>query len=440
MKFRDFNFFTSTSEAIEHNSENPDDPMITGHLGINPAKLSYRIKQAKSMIAELAERAQSAGPAEWRVIAHHMKELEMNIEQIRHAYEEMDKKYFGESIYEDWQKANRKDRTPGMSKKAVKAYRRENPGSKLSTAVTTKPSKLKKGSKAAKRRKSFCARMKGMKKAHASAKTKRDPNSPINKSLRRWHCESIEEMRDMIINAEQKITALKEAANPAQQAAIAINMKKKDKKPHNVEESEKRMSRAAKGYEKYGKQGMMALAKAGRDGASEKELDTIRDKHDKYNESWSDKYKKSINCSHPKGFSQRAHCAGKKKHNEDTMMEMVCPECGMCKTHGNLNEIKKGQKDSNGVTKCWPGYQAKGTKTGRNGGQVRNCVKVDEESKDSEVKEAKKKTLRNTNPCWKGYHPVGTKEKNGRTVPNCVPVDESYENELRRLIKILESK
>ena len=45
------------------------------------------------------------------------------------------------------------------------------------------------------------------------------------------------------------------------------------------------MSRAAKGYEKYGKKGMEALAKAGRDGASEKELDSIRDKHDQYNES-----------------------------------------------------------------------------------------------------------------------------------------------------------
>jgi len=38
--------------------------------------------------------------------------------------------------------------------------------------------------------------------------------------------------------------------------------------------------------------------------------------------------------------------------------------------------------------------------------------------------ESKKKTLKNTNPCWKGYKPVGTKEKNGNTVPNCVPVEE----------------
>ncbi len=68
-------------------------------------------------------------------------------------------------------------------------------------------------------------------------------------------------------------------------------------------------------------------------------------------EAWSKKYKDSINCSDPKGFSQKAHCAGKKKTNE------------------------------------------------------------------------RKKSLRNPkdNPCWDGYKPVGTKKKNGKTVPNCVP-------------------
>ena len=92
-------------------------------------------------------------------------------------------------------------------------------------------------------------------------------------------------------------------------------------------------------------------------------------------EGWSQKYKSSINCSHPKGFSQKAHCAGKKKHNEShEVMEMTCPDCGMCQTHGTLNEIKKGQKDSNGYTRCWPGKHAEGTKKGKNGGQVRNCV------------------------------------------------------------------
>ena len=91
-------------------------------------------------------------------------------------------------LEEDWQKTNRQDKTDGMSQKAVNAYRRENPGSKLKTAVTAKPSSLKRGSKSAKRRKSFCSRMKGMKKRLTSAKTARDPDSRINKALRRWNC------------------------------------------------------------------------------------------------------------------------------------------------------------------------------------------------------------------------------------------------------------
>lgn len=92
-----------------------------------------------------------------------------------------------EPVNEDWQKVNKKDRTDGMSKKAVNAYRREHPGSKLKTAVTTKPSKLKKGSKASKRRKSYCSRSKGQMKMHniSCAKT---PDKAICKARRRWNC------------------------------------------------------------------------------------------------------------------------------------------------------------------------------------------------------------------------------------------------------------
>ena len=73
-------------------------------------------------------------------------------------------------------------------KEGKNPYRAANPGSKLKKAVTTKPSKLKPGSKAAGRRKSFCSRMSGMKKKNTSAKTANDPNSRINKSLRKWNC------------------------------------------------------------------------------------------------------------------------------------------------------------------------------------------------------------------------------------------------------------
>jgi hypothetical protein len=105
---------------------------------------------------------------------------------------------------ETWAKHNN-PRAGGMSKKSVSSYRRSHPGSKIQTAVTTKPSKLKKGSKAAARRKSFCARMRGMKKHRTGAKTARDPNSNINKSLRRWHCESVQELQELVMIAEQFI-------------------------------------------------------------------------------------------------------------------------------------------------------------------------------------------------------------------------------------------
>tara|TARA_R100001440_G_scaffold24310_2_gene39634 strand:- start:1361 stop:1675 length:315 start_codon:yes stop_codon:yes gene_type:complete len=71
----------------------------------------------------------------------------------------------------------------GMTKAGVKAYRKLNPGSKLKTAVT---GKVKKGSKAAKRRKSFCARSAGqMKKFPKAAK---NPNSRLRQARKRWKC------------------------------------------------------------------------------------------------------------------------------------------------------------------------------------------------------------------------------------------------------------
>ena len=135
---------------------------------------------------------------------------------------------------ETWSKHNN-PRAGGMSQKSVKSYRRSHPGSKIQTAVTTKPSKLKKGSKSAKRRASFCARMRGMKKHRTGAKTARDPNSNINKSLRRWHCESVEDLQQLVMIAEQKVN---EAKNWKQQAAIAVNMKNHHQKPKHVDESD----------------------------------------------------------------------------------------------------------------------------------------------------------------------------------------------------------
>ena len=85
-----------------------------------------------------------------------------------------------------WQRKEGKSESGGLNRKGVASYRAANPGSKLKTAVTTKPSKLKKGSKAAKRRKSFCARMKGMRKRQKPSNNTGDDR--LSKSLRKWNC------------------------------------------------------------------------------------------------------------------------------------------------------------------------------------------------------------------------------------------------------------
>ena len=122
-------------------------------------------------------------------------------------YKKIQDKIKDQGVAEDWNKINHHDKTNGLSQKAVNAYRHEHPGSKLKTAVTTKPSKLKAGSKDAKRRKSFCARMSGnegpMKKPNGEP-------TPKALALRRWNCESIEEMQELIQLGEQYIANLKE--------------------------------------------------------------------------------------------------------------------------------------------------------------------------------------------------------------------------------------
>ena len=84
----------------------------------------------------------------------------------------------------------------GMTAKGVKAYRKKNPGSKLKTAVT---GKVKKGSKAAKRRKSYCARSLGQLK-RSSAKTRNNPNSRIRQARRRWKCQMAKGVKHYLRN------------------------------------------------------------------------------------------------------------------------------------------------------------------------------------------------------------------------------------------------
>ena len=84
-----------------------------------------------------------------------------------------------------WQRKEGKNPAGGLNARGVASYRAANPGSKLKMAVTTKPSKLKAGSKAANRRKSFCARMGGM-----PGPMKKPNGKPTRKALalKKWNC------------------------------------------------------------------------------------------------------------------------------------------------------------------------------------------------------------------------------------------------------------
>ena len=136
---------------------------------------------------------------------------------------------------EAWQRKEGKNQSGGLNEKGRKSYERANPGSDLKA-----PSK-KKGNK---RRKSFCARMKGMKSKLTSAKTARDPDSRINKSLRAWNCsyepehgEVISEGKDKkvskMIKSLKRKTKVLEKGQKKERDAGAIAAKIMKQKEHN---------------------------------------------------------------------------------------------------------------------------------------------------------------------------------------------------------------
>ena len=108
---------------------------------------------------------------------------QVDIDTVWESFEQLDDHMLYETAA--WRRKEGKSKKGGLNAKGVASYRRENPGSKLQMAVTTKPSKLKPGSKAAKRRKSFCARMSGVK-----GPMKKPNGKPTRKALalRKWNC------------------------------------------------------------------------------------------------------------------------------------------------------------------------------------------------------------------------------------------------------------
>ena len=84
-----------------------------------------------------------------------------------------------------WQRKEGKSASGGLNAKGIASYRKENPGSKLKMAVTTKPSKLDPDSKDAKRRKSFCARMSGV---DGPMKDEKGKSTRKALALKKWNC------------------------------------------------------------------------------------------------------------------------------------------------------------------------------------------------------------------------------------------------------------
>ena len=135
-----------------------------------------------------------------------------------------------------WTRKAGKNKEGGLNEKGRKSYERENPGSDLKA-----PSK-KVGNP---RRKSFCARMRGMKKKLTSAKTARDPDSRINKSLRAWNCsyewpkdkemiETTSLKNEIIAKAQEKHKAAKQKKYKQIMDAGKAAKKKVGKDPRGV--------------------------------------------------------------------------------------------------------------------------------------------------------------------------------------------------------------
>jgi hypothetical protein len=133
------------------------------------------------------------------------------------------------------------------------------------------------------------------------------------------------------------------------------------------------------------------------------------------NKKWSKKYKSSIDCNNPKGFSQRAHCQGRKKNEMNIeeklnlFLEKNCPT-----DPGKWSASKAAAKSKFDVypSAYANGWAAKNYK--KKGGGWRTCKESVEMQEDGCLCE----------DCWEGYKQVGGKMKNGKMVPNCVPVNE----------------
>ena len=164
-------------------------------LAAGASALPYLVKKfAGPTINKALDNTSSPTGAAQRVVTSANKQTQSTVDAINQvtpgsaSITYPGRKKLGEEIAKEsaaWQRKEGKNPEGGLNAKGIASYRKENPGSKLSMAVTTPPSKLKPGSKAANRRKSFCARMGGV-----DGPMKDEKGRPTRKALalKKWNC------------------------------------------------------------------------------------------------------------------------------------------------------------------------------------------------------------------------------------------------------------
>ena len=151
-------------------------------------------------------------------------------------------------------------------------------------------------------------------------------------------------------------------------------------------------------------------------------INKMKKKTKQKNEGWSDKYKKSIDCNNPKGFSQKAHCAGRNK--QESKMGLKLEELvGKKLTEAQFDEAA-GEKDAcyhkvKARYDVWPSAYASGA--------LVKCRKVGAKNwGNKSKKESVNEDQCLCEACWKGYTKKGMKKMFGKMYPNCVK-NESYD-------------
>ena len=161
----------------------------------------------------------------------------------------------------------------------------------------------------------------------------------------------------------------------------------------------------------------------------------------KKNEGWSQKYKKSIDCNNPKGFSQKAHCAGKKKRKQENVMKLSkqklkeiiqeeyidylieknVPTQPAKWSYYKSQAKKKFDVYPSAYANAWAAKMYKKAGGGWKKGKKEN-IELKKKDKNSSVPfgSGYDKVEEKRGPCWKGYSQIGMKKKGNKMVPNCV--------------------